>query len=125
MLDYFKNFQPGKRPPEWWEYECPVPRNLDIRECLQLFRLGELEGVELMKVEAAWTLAEHRAVSGVPYIRSKEGLTGPPERVRADQFLRGAIAYHAHRRFAGVPDELILPLHPVPEDMPKLRPFEY
>jgi hypothetical protein len=101
MLHHYTNFYPGKRPVEWWQYEASEPRDHSVHQRLQLFRLGALEGIELMKVRAIWTTTEERAASGLLYTLG-----------RGSGSLEGPAAYQAWRNWAGVPEELYLPIHP-------------
>jgi hypothetical protein len=58
---------PGRRPPEWWDYEKKMPRP-DEREAEALFGMGELRDAELAKLMPIWREQyEHAQKPGFAY----------------------------------------------------------
>src|SRR3954468_1512121 len=44
----------GMRPMAWWEYDSKEPRDRDVTECLQLYRMGELSEDEIAELMPFW-----------------------------------------------------------------------
>lgn len=95
LLAYYR---PGKRPPEWWAYESPVPRDpdFDVPECGQLYAVGELSDEELKALLPDWKRNYDRAQRPKVF-----HCLGP------DKFLTGRAARLAIYKWAGIPAEYI------------------
>ena len=90
------NAHAGSRPPEWWAYQSPNPRDLQMAERLQLYEMGELRRAELDELMPFWKEWEEKA-------RGLHFTLGP------GKILEGRAAYLAWRRWAGIPDDLFPP----------------
>jgi hypothetical protein len=94
--DALANSPSGKRPPLWWRYESPEPRDRDRAECLQLFDMGQLSAAEVEDLLPFWERHYRRAVQP-----DHSHCLGPGE------FLEGRKAREATLAWAGVPQEFI------------------
>ena len=91
----------GTRPKAWWQYDSPKPRNFEMNEALQLYRLGVLTQAEIDALTPFWRQWEEKARSGLPFTR------GP------NDTLEGEAAYRGWRAWAGIPADLFPPRKPV------------
>ena len=89
----------GRRPPEWWAYESPVPCPCVFdgpRECRVLYEIGELSEEEIEALTPEWR--RH-------YERSHEPLFGYCK--GPGKWLEGPAARRALYKWAGIPREFI------------------
>jgi hypothetical protein len=93
---------PGRRPPEWWEYEKKMPRPQE-REAEALFEMGELREAELAKLMPIWREQyEHAQKPGFAYCI---GHAKPTDTFAS--WIEGAEARDAYYDCAEIPRSLI------------------
>ncbi len=87
----------GTRPEEWWEYDSPLYRHPDraVRECRQLYEMGELSDEELTELLVWWRLAYDKAQDPVFTYCAGPG-----------RFLKGVAARKSLYDWAGIPPDL-------------------
>jgi hypothetical protein len=98
------NCHPGKRPPEWWAYESPVPRSpdFDLPESIQLYEIGELRPDEIEALLPLWRTHYDRAQApGFSYC------SGYDTAQRSGVWLKGAAARRALYKWAGIPPDVV------------------
>jgi hypothetical protein len=77
-----------RRPWAWWQWDASAPRDENVDETCQLWRLNALRPKERAEVEQYWHEVEERARRGEAAIHDEE--TGA--------VLEGEAAFLAHRR---------------------------
>jgi alkanesulfonate monooxygenase SsuD/methylene tetrahydromethanopterin reductase-like flavin-dependent oxidoreductase (luciferase family) len=86
----------GKRPPLWWRYQSPEPRDRSVTECKQLFDMGALSAAEIEGLMPSWEHAYKMATR-----RGHTHCLGP------GKFLQGRAAREATLAWGGVPQKFI------------------